>query len=172
MLKQYGKIHTHTKKNMSDFDNNSNDFDDNSNEKENLEYSGVYSVTLRIHVHQDPQKTSLFGNMFYVDVIIVRMKRRNHTGLVIGQNLMTVFFLIRNRKDTETQGRKLYEDEGKDQSDKIINQGMPRILCNHQKKGERPGKVSPSNPTKPKACDWQICNILREQKYGRGNQPC
>lgn len=43
--------HTHTKKNMSDFDNNSNDFDDNSNEKENLEYSGVYSVTLRIHVH-------------------------------------------------------------------------------------------------------------------------
>lgn len=91
---------------MSDFDNNSNDFDDNSNEKENLKYNGVYSVTPRIHVHLDPQNMSLFGNMFFVDVIIVMMKRRNHTGLVLGQNPMTVPFLIRNRKDTETQGRK------------------------------------------------------------------
>lgn len=48
---------------------------------------------------------SLFGNMFFVDVIIVRMKRRNHAGLGLGQNPMTVSFLIRNRKDTETQGR-------------------------------------------------------------------
>ena len=44
---------------------------------------------------------TLFGNMFFADIIMVKIKIRNHTGLGLDQNPMIMPFLIRDRKDTQ-----------------------------------------------------------------------
>ena len=46
----------------------------------------------------------------------------------------------------DTQERKACEDGGKDRSDPAANQGIPRIVGNNRKPGEKHGTDSPSEP--------------------------
>ena len=64
------------------------DFDDNSNDRENLKYSEFYNVTLNIHIYWKPQNVTLFGNMFFASIIIVRNEIRNYAELGLDQNPM------------------------------------------------------------------------------------
>ena len=99
-------------------------------------------VPPKIHVHPGPQNVTLFGNRLFRDVMTVRMEMRSYWIKVSSKSDGSV--LIRNKKDT--QRHRWCEDGGRDWSDASTSQRMPRTADQHQKQGERPGTVSPSEP--------------------------
>lgn len=81
------------------------DFDGNSKERKYCTYTGFYLVTPEIHTSQEPQNVTVFGNMFFVDLIMARIEIRNQTGLVLSENPMIRSFLPdmrqKGHRDTE-----------------------------------------------------------------------
>ena len=49
---------------------------------------------------------------------------------------------MQRRRDTDTQGKRPYEDNSRDWSDPSINQGTPRIASKPPEGRERQGKYS------------------------------
>lgn len=75
---------------------------------------------------------TLFGNMIFVDVTS-QVKVRSYW-IVVSPNPKSGVFMRRPCKDVE--GRRPWDDRGRDWNDVFINQEMPRIAGNHQKLGE------------------------------------
>lgn len=73
---------------------------------------------------------NVFGNGFFVDIIMVKIEIRNHTGLKSAQNPMIMFLLIRDRKDTWRQREESDMQMEAEMSDEPTSQGAPRMeLC-------------------------------------------
>lgn len=51
--------------------------------------------------------------------------------------------LIEGNFDIDTQERKPCADRGRDWSDRLISQGLPRVIGCHQKPGDSPEQVLP-----------------------------